>query len=201
MTVKVLPLDEGRLDDVGSLLQSQAESAGCWCMWFILPVAEYHARKGDGNRTSFTELARSSPTPMGLLAYEEGEPVGWCAAGPRSRYTRIVKAPTLRGRDQAEDDDVWLVPCFLVREDARRTGVATALLEGAVQLARQNGATAIEGFPQAGSRTRSMGADFMTGTETLFSSCGFTAVRRPSDNRVIMRRELDHQRGPGRSHR
>jgi hypothetical protein len=28
----------------------------------------------------------------------------------------------------------------------------------------------------------------MTGTETLFLSSGFVAVRRPSDNRVIMRR-------------
>lgn len=102
----------------------------------------------------------------------------------------MLKTPTLKGRDTGEDECVWFVPCFLVRGDERRTGVATVLLEAAVALAEEHGAPAVEGFPLAGSRPRSKGTDFMTGTETLFSSCGFTSVRRPSDNRVIMRRQL-----------
>jgi hypothetical protein len=64
------------------------------------------------------------------------------------------------------------------------------LLEGAVDLARRRGAPAIEGFPLAGSGRRSGGSDLMTGVEPLFASCGFEVVDRPSDNRVVMRREL-----------
>lgn len=101
-----------------------------------------------------------------------------------------MKAPTLRGRDASEDDQVWLVPCFLISAERRRMGVATALLRAAVGVAEQAGATAIEGFPLSGSRSRSKSADFMTGTESLFSSCGFGAVRRPFDNRVIMRHDF-----------
>lgn len=186
----VVALTEDSIDDFGRLLQDQP-SAGCWCMWFIRPVAEYHTAGDSGNRAAFTELVRSATTPMGLLAYHEEEVAGWCAVGPRDRYVRALKTPTLRQRDRTEDGSVWLVPCFLVRRDLRRTGVATALLQRAVDLAAGAGAVAIEGFPLSGSRTRSKGSDFMTGTETLFASCGFNPVHRPSGNRVIMRRDLD----------
>lgn len=188
--MRLVPINEDLLDDFGVLLHGEPESSGCWCMWFIKRVADYHADGDAGNRADFTGLVRTSPTPMGLLAYDGDAAVGWCAVGPRSRYTRVLKAPTLRGRDRDEDDDVWLVPCFLVRSDTRRSGIGKALLQGAVELARGAGARAVEGFPLAGSKTRAKSADFMTGTETLFESCGFAAVRRPSDNRVIMRREL-----------
>ena len=41
------------------------------------------------------------------------------------------------------------VPCFYVRLDKRKSGITKALLEGAVALAREYGATVIEGFPFA----------------------------------------------------
>lgn len=160
-------------------------------MWFIRRVADYHAAGDAGNKAAFVELLDTSEVPVGLLAYsDEGDPIGWCAAGPRSRYSRAVKAPTMKGHDAAEDFDVWLVPCFLIHHDQRRRGVAKALLEAAVHVATEAGAKAIEGFPLSGSKTRSKSADFMTGTESLFAACGFSPLRRPSDNRVIMRREL-----------
>lgn len=188
--MEMRPISAESLDDFGHLLRAQPESSGCWCMWFIARVADYHAAGDAGNRGAFSALVQSSTTPMGLLAYERGEAVGWCAVGPRSRYTRILRAPTLKGRNKAEDDTVWLVPCFLVRENVRRRRVATDLLQAAVDLAARSGATAIEGFPLSGAKTRSRSADFMTGTEALFSSCEFIPVDRPSNNRVIMRREL-----------
>lgn len=85
---------------------------------------------------------------------------------------------------------MWLVPCFFIRPDTRHAGLATALLRAAVELARSRGATAIEGFPLAGGRSRSAGSEFMTGVEPLFADCGFRPVYRPSANRVIMRNDL-----------
>lgn len=189
--MQIVPISQDRIEDFATLQRTQPESTGCWCMWFIRPVADYHASGDAGNKAAFTELLQGSQAPVGLLAYnDQGDPVGWCAAGPRRRYARAVKAPTMKGRDSGEDDDVWLVPCFLIEPDQRRHGVATALLEAAVDLATKSGATAIEGFPLSGSQTRSKSADLMTGTETLFAGCGFAPIRRPSNNRVIMRREL-----------
>jgi GNAT superfamily N-acetyltransferase len=188
--MNVVPFEPSRTKDLGALLDTDPGSRGCWCMWFIIPVKAYHEAKGYANRDAFVGLAASDPHPLGLMAYEGDHPVGWCAVGPRTRYLRALGTPTLKGRDRAEDGSVWLVPCFLIRRDQRSQGVASTLLAAAVELARERGATAIEGFPLAGDKRRSSGSDLQTGVESLFAGCGFAAVSRPSDNRVVMRREF-----------
>ena len=188
--IRVADLTPDRIADLEDLFGSDEVTDRCWCMWFIIRVRDFHDAGREGNRSGFIDLASGEPTPMGLIAYEGDDPVGWCAAGPRRRYERMLASPTLKGRDQGEDDSVWLVPCFYIRGDARGEGVATALLAGAVDLARRHGAVAIEGFPLSGDGRRS-GGDLQVGIEPLFASCGFEPVRRPSENRVIMRRALD----------
>lgn len=177
------------IDDVAKLFNRDKATNGCWCMWFIIPVKDFHAAGSTGNRASFCNLLAKSEHPLGLLAYHGEEPVGWCATGPRSRYVRALKTPTYRGGDMESDSDIWLVPCLFVRKDARGHGVSHALLEAAVDLAKENGAAAIEGFPFSGSKRRSSG-DIQVGFEALFSSCGFEVKRKPSPGRVVMRREL-----------
>lgn len=63
-----------------------------------------------------------------------------------------------------------------MRRDARRQGVSRALLEGAVALAREQGAAAIEGIPFASGVK--LGRESMVGVEALFAACGFTVARR-----------------------
>jgi GNAT superfamily N-acetyltransferase len=175
--------------DAERLFATSSETAGCFCTWFIIPVAQYHAGGPSANQQLFHELAEKSTQPIGLLAYRDGDVVGWCAAGPRSRFARALRVPSFKGRDPAEDESVWLVPCFYIRRDLRREGVSRALLHAAVALARQNGAEAIEGFPFA--RGSKLSRESMVGVEAIFASCGFTATRRPSSTRVVMRKELN----------
>lgn len=189
-TFVIRRLTSDRLDDLERLFASDPVADRCWCMWFIRPVAEFHLAGRAGNRAALNELLDGEPAPVGLLAYRDDEPIGWCAAGPRQRYARALRTPTLRQRDRGEDARVWLVPCFFVRPDVRQSGVSSALLDAAVKLAREHGATAIEGFPLAGNRRRSGGSDLMTAVEPLFAACEFQPTHRPSANRVIMRRDL-----------
>jgi GNAT superfamily N-acetyltransferase len=186
--IEVRPLTTGLLPDAEALFDSSPETRRCSCMWFLIPVAQYHAGGTATNRQLFRQLVESSDTPAGLVAYREGEAVGWCAAGPRSRFARAVGVPSFKGRDLSEDDTVWLAPCFYVRRDARRAGVSRALLEGAVTLAREHGAAAIEGFPFA--RGAKVGRESMVGIEALFASCGFSVTRQPSPARIVMRKDL-----------
>lgn len=189
-SIRVEELTEDRVTDLDRLFSADEDTDHCWCMWFLIPVKAFHEQGHDGNKSGFLSRMEADPHPMGLIAYDGDEPVGWCAAGPRDRYTRVLKVPTLRNRDKAEDSTAWLVPCFFVAKTARGKGVSRVLLEGAVDLARQRGAPAIEGFPLAGSARRSGGSDMMVGVEPLFASCGFEVSDRPSDNRVVMRRTL-----------
>jgi GNAT superfamily N-acetyltransferase len=187
--VDVKPLPKDHVADAERVFASNPDSSGCFCMWFIIPVAQYHAGSQAANHQRFLELVQESASPIGLIAYIAGEPVGWCAAGPRSRFTRALKVPSFKGRNPSEDDSTWLVPCFNVLQDYRRQGVSEALLSGAVELARAQGATAIEGFPFA--KGAKLGRESMVGLEAAFEACGFAASRRPSATRVVMRRQME----------
>jgi len=177
------------IDDLGQLFATEDVASRCWCMWFIIPVNAFHAAGQEGNAASFRALADSSHEPLGLLAYHADKAVGWCAVGPRSRYVRALKTPTYKSVARDQDANIWLVPCFFVHPELRRSGVTRVLLEAAIRLATEHGATAIDSFPFAGTKPRSSG-DRQVGYEALFASCGFEVIARPSVGRVVMRRVL-----------
>ena len=189
--MEVHPVTPDRLDDLADLFLTGPATRGCWCMWFVNPAKEVQAGWENGaNRASFEALAQTADPPLGLLAYEGGKAIGWLAAGPRSRYPRAIgpRATILKARDPDEDDDVWLLPCFFVRVGHRRKGVTAALVEAAVEQARDHGATALEGFPIADDYPKSQ--DDYVGKQRRFAECGFECVARPSPRRVVMRRDL-----------
>jgi GNAT superfamily N-acetyltransferase len=183
---EIRPLTKANMSDLERLFSSEKAANSCWCMWFIVRVKDYHTGGAAGNKAKLKELAATSTKPLGVIAYHGGEPVGWAAAGPRSRYKRAVATPTLKSIDQSENDTVWLVPCFFIHPDMRGQRIAGNLLKEAVALARSHGALAIEGFPTA----KKGSADRQVGTEPLFAAHGFRAVSRPSSNRAVMRLDL-----------
>ena len=62
---------------------------------------------------------------MGVVASVSGEPVGWCACGPRSRYVAAGGGRTglLKDRDRDEDEAVWLLPCLFLGPGFRGQGL------------------------------------------------------------------------------
>lgn len=197
------PVTPDRLDDLAALFKTHASTRGCYCMCFRGPRRDFVTGWDGGNKANFERLAKTDDPPPGLLAYRDDEPVGWCSVGPRSRYDRAIsqRAVILKERDPAEDDDVWLVPCFFVRVGKRKHGTTYQLLNAAVTMAQQYDATAIEGFPLAGNRrndaepiaasaVKSASADGYLGRESLFAACGFEPIARPTPRRVVMRRDL-----------
>lgn len=73
--------------------------------------------------------------------------------------------------------------------DRRGQGMSRGLLAGAVVLAARHGATAVEGFPFAADGPHSS-SEHQVNDEKIFTEAGFTVVRRPSHNRVVVRKEL-----------
>jgi len=69
--------------------------------------------------------------------------------------------------------------------------VAGALLRGVIDLARQKGATAVEGYPiDPDARSSVNSAELYHGTVSVFCAAGFTELRRPSPARAVMRLPL-----------
>ena len=129
-------------------------------------------------REAMTELARRSLAP-GLLAFEDGEPVGWVAVAPRGEFARVDESRTT---PRVDDEDVWVIPCITVRKEFRGRGVGVALIKAAVEYAIENGAPAVEAYPRAGSER--IGDDkAYFGTEPLFAQAGFQVIREPLKDR------------------
>lgn len=186
--MEIQPITAETIADFNRLMSCDASLEKCRCMWFIKPVAKFHQDAASGNGRDFADLVNSEDRPLGLLVYDGGEPVGWCATGPRSRYVRAIRTPTYQGRDPAEDEEVWLIPCLFVHPDARGRGVTRRLVERAVDLAKSCGATAVEAFPYAVNRKQNK--DTQVGFAQVFERAGFDVIRTPSKVRVVMRLEL-----------
>jgi len=186
--VDVRPLTSSALDDLADLFESNSTTKACWCMWFCSPRARVLARwYTGGNRVDFEKLSRQSDRPIGLVAYAEDRPVGWLSIGPRSRYVIATssRSKIMRNRDPDEDDSVWLAACFFVRVGERGHGITHHLLDAGVEQARSSGASALEGWPRAGSSRRQ--ADLYFGREAIFAAAGFEVIDRPTETRAVMR--------------
>ena len=171
--------------DVVTLFGPRGACAGCWCMWPRLAAAEFRHGSGDGNRRRLQQLVRSDAR-TGLLAYSNGEPVGWIALAPRTEYPRLDRSRVLAPVD---DKPVWSVTCFFVRRDWRKRGLTVRLLREASKFAATRGGRILEGYP-IDARKRAADAFVWTGLAATFERAGFHEVARRSATRPIMRRAL-----------
>ena len=151
-------------------------------MTWRLSRSQYVAQKGALNRRSFRKIVESGAP--GILAYLDGEPVGWCAIAPRQQYPVLERSRVLKPVDEQA---VWSITCLFVIKALRRQGVSVALLKAARDFARQRGAGIVEGYPVE-PYTQEMPAAFAwTGLPSAFRKAGFKEVARRSRTRPIMR--------------
>lgn len=184
------PLTPDRWKDLEALFGARGACGGCWCMAWRLRPAEFRVQKGEGNRRAFKGVVKMGPPP-GVLAYSDGEPVGWCAVAPRSAYPRLANSKVLAPLD---DRAVWSISCLFVRKEHRKKGLSAGLISAAAELARSMGAQVVEGYP-TDTKGQAQPAPFVwTGLPSAFLKAGFVEVARRSPARPIMRRTLRSKR-------
>ncbi len=151
-----------------------APAYGCWCMYWRDRAVEH----GEQKKRAMKEIVRSGREP-GLLAYQDGEPVGWVAVAPRKEYTPLLRSAQYRPREDGGGPDVWSIVCFTIDRQARRRGIASALLDAAVEHAFAQGASSVEAYPHVANSL-----DYM-GHTALFSRAGFGHVREANKRAVV----------------
>jgi GNAT superfamily N-acetyltransferase len=191
--VHIEPLTAERWDDAVAVFGTRGDAATCWCQFFRLGGPQWRASSAEERRGSLRDQA-SGPLPPGLLAYVDGKPAGWVAVAPRPGYARLARSRALvavAGIRAMADESVWSVTCFVVRVGFRRRGVAAALLQAAIEFARDHGAVVLEGYPvEVASGARRASSDLYHGTASTFAAAGFREVARTSAARPVMRLEL-----------
>lgn len=159
-------------------------------MWWRIKRSEWDKKRGDGTKRAFKKIVTSGEEP-GILAYHDGQPVGWCAVAPREAYPVLDRSPTLK---RVDDQPVWSVTCFFIARPFRRTGMSVALLKAAIDFAASRGAQIVEGYPVEPRKDDMPEVCAFTGMASTFRKAGFTEVLRRSETRPIMRSKIDPQR-------
>ncbi|MHC4709525.1 MAG: GNAT family N-acetyltransferase, partial [Planctomycetota bacterium] len=98
-------------------------------MWWRLTRRQWEQRAGTGNKRAFKRLVKGGRIP-GIVAYAEGEPVGWCAVEPRTSYPVLQRSPVLKPIDEKP---VWSITCLLVARPWRKRGLSVELIRAAVR--------------------------------------------------------------------
>lgn len=193
--IRVVPANEASWDGIQAVFGTRGAAAMCWCQRYKLAPREAFRSFPAEERA---ERLRSQTSPgqpdaertNGLVAYRDGEPVGWCAVEPRPAYDallRVYRTPW-EGRDEDKADaSIWAVTCVFVRAGHRRRGVAYALARAAVDHAREGGARALEAYPMLKSAGEISWDEIHVGAESIFAAAGFREVSRPGKRRAVMR--------------
>lgn len=191
--ISVVPANEASWDDLQAVFGTRGPAVRCQCQRFKLQRKEsfgsFPAEERAHRLRRQTDCGHpDSDTTSGVVAYLDGEPVGWCAVEPRTAYTGLVRNNRVPWSGRAEDktdDSVWAITCFFTRAGFRRRGVSRALAHAAVDFARERGARAVEGYPMT--TTDVILEELLVGTRDIFADAGFSEVSRPTLRRVVMR--------------
>ena len=189
MSIEVRPATV--FDDVKTMVGPKNPGSNvCWCLSYRIPSKLNQSLQRE-ERGKFVEKLVAEDPPPGVLAYDGGEVVGWAAVHPRAdtSFAGNRKIP------HVDDAEVWSVWCIRVRPGHRGQGISHHLLAGAVDMARNYGAPAVEGYPvDNGGRKVDLTMAYV-GTRKLFEDAGFTKAANTGSvlngfPRVLMRLEL-----------
>ena len=97
--ITVVPANEASWEDIQAVLGTRGGAAICQCQRFKLQPKESFGSTPVEERAFRLREQTScgdpdADTTSGLVAYREGEPVGWCAVEPRDARTRGSCAST-----------------------------------------------------------------------------------------------------------
>ena len=190
----VHPLTPDRMKDLATLFGQGGDPKWCWCSFFRLRNVDFQNASEASNRKVLESAVKTTAADgraPGLVAYRDGEPIGWVSLGPRADYERLKHSKVLAPID---DKPVWSIVCFVVLKSARRQGVARALLDAAMDYAREHGATLLEGYPVETDGQRLRAANAYKGTVGMFERAGFKVVERRQANRTTPVRPIVRRR-------
>ncbi len=194
--VTIVPANEASWEDLQTVFGARGAAATCQCQRYKLQPREsfgsFPAEDRAHRLRVQTECGHpGSKTTSGLVAYLDGEPVGWCAVEPRTAYPgllRVYRVPWDGRAEDKSDGSVWAVTCLFTRAGFRRRGVSYTLARTAVDFARRRGARALEGYPMLTEPGKEITWDELhVGSRSVFAAAGLTEVSHPTKRRVVMR--------------
>ena len=184
---EVEPLTPDRFDDFAAVL-GRSGVGGCWCMYWIAPTSAAWGEGAKGgstarNRVAFEGIVTEGPPP-GLLAYDGGDPVGWCRVTPRSALPGLANSRHFK--TDLDTDGVWSLSCFVIKRSHRSRGLTEVLTKAAIEFTRSRDGAFLEVYPWDTDEKKSESVIY-TGVASTFRRLGFEAVQARVEHRPMMR--------------
>ena len=156
----------------------------CYCMETHRTQTddEWVARTAADNRRDMSEMIERGQV-TGLLAYVDNDPVGWCNYGETTRLGGVMHRLKLSAPDQ---EGVGSVACFVIAAPYRGHGVASRLLDAAVDRLRARRLRAVEAYPAS---TPDSPQTAYRGPLSMFLRAGFETYRE-TERTIIVRKSL-----------
>ena len=205
--ITIVPANEASWDDIQAVFGTRGDAAVCQCQRFKLAPKEAFKSFPPDERAARLRAQTNAGYPeadatAGLVAYLDGEPVGWCAVEPRTAYgglLRVFRVPWQGRTEDKADDTIWAVTCIFVRAGFRGRGISFALAKAAADFARDRGARAVEGYPLITEPGQEITwGEIHVGSRNVFEAAGFIEASHPTPRRVVMR--IDFQVGTRSNH-
>ncbi|MGO4293257.1 GNAT family N-acetyltransferase [Chitinophaga sp. RAB17] len=171
--ISLKPVDTKNWKDFDTLFQGKGGPKYCWCMVWRATKEELKHNNPESKRGFMKDRVKQE-IPIGLLAYQQEEPVAWCSIAPRETYQRLGGDDTL--------EKVWSLACFFIKKDYRSQGLVEKLIAGAKKYAKKNGGKYLEAYPV---ETDSPSYKFM-GFVPSFEKAGFSFVKKAGTRRHVM---------------
>ena len=106
--VTIVPANEATCEDHQAVFGTRGAAATCQCQRYKLPpresFASFPAEERAFRLCTQTDCGHpESETTSGLVAYLDGERVGWCAVEPRTAYPGLVRVYRVPWDGRSED--------------------------------------------------------------------------------------------------
>ncbi len=156
----------------------------CYCMETHRTQTdeEWAVRTAGDNRRDMSRGIKEGNVTA-LLAYVDGKPVGWCNYGETTRLNGVMHR---FGLNVAEQQGVGSLACFVIAAPYRGHGVATSLLEAALDRMRARGVKVAEAYPVK--ELKSAQSNYR-GPLAMYTAAGFEPYRE-TERHLIVRKKL-----------
>lgn len=159
----------------GPAFETNPQWSGCYCQFYLNSEAENNDSR-DLNRQRACDRINSG-TMNGYLAFDGEEVIGWVAANKANNF---VVLPHTR-------EDSARVVCFIVEREHQGKGVATELLNFAIEDLRALGFASLEAAPMASDAFATWG---YRGKLSTFLKAGFVKGPMVDDKHVLVHIDL-----------
>jgi GNAT superfamily N-acetyltransferase len=143
---------------------------------------EWATRTADDNRRDMSAMIDRGQVTA-LLAFVDGKPVGWCNYGETTRLAGVMHRFHLQA---AAQEGVGSIACFVIAAPYRGHGVASRLLDAAIDRLRVRGASQVEAYP---TRKDDTPQGNYRGPLSMYLRAGFD-VFRETERHIFVRKVL-----------